>query len=93
MAWNISERVYSGEWMEWFGDDSKVKSVVFQSKLLGFCALVYFTWKARNFAIHRDIMWTPSDCSVQIIRDCKEPIFAKCKFATRDVGWKLFLAR
>ncbi len=83
-----------GAWLQWYGSDNRPKHIIFQSKLLGFCAIIYYTWKARNFAIHRDIVWSHSECSMLIIRACKERIDAKCKFATiAERGWERFLAR
>ena len=81
-------------WMTWFRDDTRHASLIFQSKLLGFVALVYFTWKSRNMALFRNVLWTPKECACLVIRECRERIISKGTSRNRiERNWCQFLER
>lgn len=72
------------EWLEWFSDEDlgTRKTMMFQLKLMTVCAIIYFTWMARNRLIFDDVKTRPEDCAFNIIQACKYRMRVKGKFKT-----------
>ena len=69
-----------GALVSWIGQDQRRKSAEFQTKIMIIMATTYYTWRARNYALHRNAKWTVRECVYVILKDCRDRIQAKCKF-------------
>ena len=81
-AWiGISFRANSlHEWLDWFAHDKRPENTMFQCKLLALCAIVYFTWRARNVKLYFcNAGWLSLECAMVIVKECKSRIETKCK--------------
>ncbi len=79
----VTVRMHSlREWFDWFDGDPKKKHIIFQTKLMALCSIVYHTWRARNLAIFHGTRWSVDECAKVIITTCKDRLLAKYSFST-----------
>lgn len=67
----------------WFQKEKSRKNNIFQSKLLAFTAIIYYTWWARNEVIFNRITPKKEDCIRRIKDECKLRIIVRLKLTGR----------